>query len=1050
MDIKSREQEILDYWKERSISGKIRERNKNGKKFYFLDGPPYVTGELGSHHIWVETIKDIILRYRRYRGQMVHDRAGFDVHGLPIEVKVEKLLNVTSKQDIKERIGVEEFIIACKDYAKEQARSAISTYLRFGSSLDFDTVYMPYENYYIAKGWKIFKAMSDKGLLYKDLAPLAYCPRCETVLSAQGPEVEYEDENDNSIYVRFMVDPKRGKPRLKLPADTYLVIWTTTPWTLPSNIAVAANPEEPYLLVRTDGVHYIIAKARLDSFSSQLGKSMTIMSEFAGSELKGLCYESPIATKVPKQKELGKYHYVIMSKGFVNIGEGTGLLHVAPGHGPEDYKLGKEHGMPIFSPINQHAAYTDDAGEFRGLKVPGEANYGVLSALKDNGSLLFEAQIRHSYPHCWRCHSKLIYRATEQWFINVQRIKKRMIDANKKVVWHPTAASEWFADGIESSPDWCISRQRYWGAPIPIWVCGSCNAMEVIGSPKELVARAGLSSEPVDLHKPYVDAIEFQCKCGESMRRIPDIFDVWYDSGISHTASLSDDEFSKLFPADWITESRDQIRGWFSVLLKTGIALYGKSPFKRVNIGGMIKDELGQEMHRHLGNTVSGNELLGIVSADGYRLWCSSHPRWLELKLKKAELTEADSNIMTLYNIAELVKEFAMLSNSKPEEQRRPPSITSLEKEEVWILSRLNTLITATTANMGEYKIDNAVKDIRSFILEDYSRFYLKFAKQRAELATKGRLRRLSALNSYMLRQTIILASIIMPFSCEHIYRDVYHSTESIFMEKWPKPSTRMSNKELEDDFELLKGVSRSVLYLREERNSKLRWPISEVAIEANSDSAVDSLQRLSNLIAMYANAKSVKIRRGAERGRSIVPIFGELGPEFKGNAQAVAAELKNQDEAKVVGEVEEHGHYTLHTNAGVFDIKPNHFSVVENAGEGSGAWVSYGATKLHIDINTELSGGLREELLAREIIRRAQVMRKEAGLTRHDIVALHVSIDENMRKVLEDNAKMIKGIVRANKISVNGKLPEGAKTSSIDILGAKVIIALTMNQRKD
>ncbi len=1046
LDIKSREQEILRYWEEHSVDNRVRQQNIKGKKFYFLDGPPYVTGELGAHHIWVETIKDLVLRYKRYRGFNVHYRAGFDVHGLPIEVKVEKLLNVTSKQDIEKRIGVEEFIMACKDYAKEQSKGAIATYLRFGSSLDFSTVYMPYENYYMSKGWQIFKQINAKKLLYKGMSPLAYCPRCETVLSAQGPEVEYADETDSSIYVRFKVDNQRSKKaKIRLRDDTYLIVWTTTPWTLPSNIAIAVNPKEIYVVIGTGNEHYIVAKERLDDFAKAVDTNAVVRAEFYGSELKGVCFTSPLEKEVPMQKQLAEHHKVILSESFVNVKEGTGLLHVAPGHGPEDYKLGKENGMPAFSPIDQHARYNEDAGIFKGMNVPDEANMAVLDALKKSDDLLFKSTIRHSYPHCWRCHTKLIYRATEQWFVNVQKIKKKMLKANSKIIWHPSQAIEWFADAVNSSPDWCVSRQRYWGTPLPIWICESCKEIEVIGSSKELKERANLKEELFDLHRPYVDKVKFNCKkCNSTMHRTPDIFDVWYDSGISHTASLTDEEFKRLFPADWITESRDQIRGWFTMLLRTSIAVYGKTSFKRVNIGGMIKDELGQEMHRHLGNTISGNELIDVVSADGFRLWCSSHPRWLELKLKKEELTEADSNIMTLYNIAELVKEFALLSNNNIKKLRKPSS-KNLENEEQWILSRLNSLIESTTANIDNYYVDVAVKEIKEFILEDFSRFYLKFAKQRAETASKSRLRKLSIITAYVLHQTLLLASVIMPFTCEYIYQDLFGTDKSsIFMNKWPKPVKKLVYSGLEDDFKILKETSKAILYLREQRNAKLRWPIKESMIETNDESVIASLERMSNLLGMYTNSKSIRVIKGKASVKEIKPIFQKLGPEFKQHAQAIADELKKQDANEVESSVESHGYYRMHTKEGVFDIKPEQFTVIEKAASEKGTSIRCGGVELYVDINSETSEELKEELMTRELIRRMQMMRKEMKLTRLDLINVYANVDEETRKLIQNNKDQIRQIVRAKALFVNKEMPEGTHKKQWNILGDSIELGIT------
>jgi isoleucyl-tRNA synthetase len=1031
MDLKVNEESVLKFWVENSINAKVRGLKNSGKKFYFLDGPPYASGELGIHHVWVDSTKDLVVRYKRYRGYNVHDRAGFDVHGLPIEFKVEKQLNLSSKKDIEDKVGASNFIEKCRDYASEQVKKGISIFERYGISLDFEHVYIPYKKYYMEKGWSIFKQIYDKGLVYEAGEPLAFCPHCETVLSAQGPEIEYQNESDPSLFVKFKIIKS---PKLELPDNAYLAVWTTTPWTLVSNVAIAANPKELYVLVSSQKGIFVVAKSRLEEFSNAISESLVITKEFYGSELDGTLYDSLFGSDVPVQESIKRFHKVIMSESFVTVSEGTGLLHVAPGHGPEDFKLGKMNKLPVISPIDDHAHYTNDVGIFAGLDVPKAANAAVLKYLDEKGSILFHGTITHSYPHCWRCGSKLIYRTTKQLYINVTRIKKKMEKANKRVKWYPSIASEWFEEAVRSSPDWCISRQRYWGTPIPLWKCDSCNAEKAIGSAAELKVLAGMDKELEDLHRHHVDSVTIKCeKCGGTMHRVKDIFDVWYDSGIAHTASLSDEEFAKLFPADWISESADQIRGWFTVLLRTSVALYGKSPFERVSIGGMVKDELGQEMHRHLGNAISANEMLEISSVDGFRLWSLSHPRWQELRIKKAELVEANGNIITLYNIAELLKELNSIAESDVKSIRKPKG--KLETEEKWIISRLNSMLNEVTHDMDNYAIDSAVRKIKAFIIEDFSRFYLKFAKQRAELASKAELKRIVSVIAYLLKNTIIAASIVIPFSTEHIYREIFGQKESIFMEEWPKASNRLIDKKLEEEFELLKSVSNIVLSLREKSNAKLRWPISYISIETNDDDIIKKLADIEPLLCMYTNAKSLELKKGSVSAKQIKPIFSKIGPAFKNNAQEVAQELAKQDPDKVNHEIQSNGYFVLHTEKGAFDILPDHFTVIERALGGSGEAIQLGSTELLVSINTELTNELKKEIIAREFIRRVQLMRKEMNLKKLSRIDIYAKIPANSVQVINEFNDSIKKVTNAKSLRLNSSMPENAYKKEWEIL---------------
>ncbi len=1037
LNLNEREEKILGAWKAERIVQKLKERNKGRKKFYFLDGPPNAYG-LATHHMWVYAIKDLVTKYKRFAGFDVHDRGGFDVHGLPIENKIERSLNLASKDEIETKVGVANFVKACKDYVDKEMAGSIELLKRFGVTMDWDTYYVPYKSAYISKGWEIFKKMHDKGLLYKDLKPMAYCARCGTVLSTQGPEVEYADEKDNSIFVRYKV---RSSPKLKLPENTYLVIWTTTPWTLPAHMAIAVNPNVEYVVAEVEGFNYIVAKERLDVFTNEIGKSNIVRSDFMGSELEGTLYSSPLEGKVPTQKRFNKYHRVLLDEHLVSVSEGTGLLHVAPGHGPEDYLLAKRNKIPVFSPVDMHAKYTEEAGAYKGISILKEANEAVLADLKASGDLLFSGTLTHTYPHCWRCHSKLIFLATPQWFINIGKIKRKMLKQNEKITWYPQFAQKWFADAIESSPDWCISRQRYWGAPLPIWICEQCKEMEVIGSVKELAGRAGLQNEPTDmeLHKPHIDAVTLKCKkCSGTMKRVVDTVDVWYESGIAHTASLSDDEFARLYPADYITESLDQIRGWFSTLLRTGVAAHGKTPFKSVTIGGMMKDEFGEEVHRSHGNAVSTDDLLKITSVDGWRLFVTSKPRYLDLKLKKDELREANNHIIMLYNISELIKEFSALSEFNLKEVKKP-SMGRLRNEDLWILSRLNTLIEKVTKDMDAYAIDEAVGAMRNFFIEDFSRFYLKFAKQRAAEAGKGELKRIANLTGYILRNLVIMLSIATPFSCEYIYRELFaQNGESVLLAQWPKSVKRMADIDLEKDMEIVKDSITALLNSREKAGISLRWPVATVSLEVTNDDAYSALQRLSTMVENYVNAKKLELKRVSGVKEEVRPIFAKLGPSFKEKAGAAASALKNTSASEVRSAIDRQGYYHLDLGKdGHVEILPEHFTIVQGVEEGDAVLFKYG--KAFVDKN--IPNELKEEAFLREFERHVQLARKELNLKKTDKIELGYEALTDMQRIIDANMKKVKRDL--NAASIRQKLIEGTTAKELDLGGALVKISV-------
>ncbi len=1031
------EEKVRSYWKEHKIDHKVREKIKNGKKFYFLDGPPYVTGDLHPGQMWVKTIKDITMRYKRFRGFHVRDRAGFDVHGLPIENKVEKLLNVGSKKDIEATIGIENFVKKCREYVDSYMGNMDKDFERFGITLDVSNPYLAYRSEYIETGWSILKNINDKGFLYRGLKTTAFCTHCGTALAQGSMEVVYADTDDPSIFVIFNVD-KKSNSKIQLSDNTNLLIWTTTPWTLPANVAVAVNPKELYVLAIVKEREIIVAKQRLDAVAEQLNESVTIKQEFYGSELLGTRYFSPLEDKIPMQKEIRKSHKVIGSEELVSMSEGTGLVHIAPGHGLEDFAVGKQNKLPVVSPVNTDGTYTDEAGEYKGLKVPIEANKRVLDDLKASGVVLSHGSIRHSYPHCWRCDTKLIYLATEQWFFNIQKIKKKMITQNSKVVWHPPEAGKWQEDVLNASPDWCISRQRYWGIPLPIWTCTSCKNETLIGSLRELKEKAvdkHIVESLSDLHRPYIDKVKLKCdKCSAEMKRIPDVIDVWYDASIAFRASMTELEFAEMFPMDYIIEGKDQLRGWFSYLMKTSIMAYGKKPYKEIGVDGMLLDEKGKEMHKKLGNYVPLDDIIKTIGADTFRLWCTNHTPWLDLNYNKAEIKDAGKCILILYNASNLLSEYKELTGYTPT-LKNSVSTSKLNKEDLWILSRLESTLRDATSYFDNYEGFNAADIIKRFITEDFSRFYLKIAKKRITEGKKSQSKAIVNVINYILYKSLVMISPITPFVADNVYLEVYKRQESIFLEDWPKANKKLINLELEKKMEIVMHSITAILSSREKADIALRWPISKATLEITSDEAFNTIQELSGIVTEYVNAKSLDLKKISGVKKEVRPVFAKLGPDFKEKAGAVANALKTADANVMMDEIEKRGHYSLHTDKGTVDVKAEHFTIVNKVEEGDAAIFKYGKASIDNVITKEL----KEEAFTREFEHGVQMIRKELGLKKTDKISLGYEANGDMVQILKDNAKSISKNLSAK---LSNKLEDGL-VKNIDVEGEIVKVSV-------
>lgn len=1034
-DLNKAEEEVLRYWKEKDILGKVRAKNRGKRPFYFLDGPPFVSGDLHPGQIWTKTLKDVSVRYKRYRGFDVVDRAGYDVHGLPVENRLEKELGVQSKKEIEQKIGVEKFVKECRAYVEKYIGRMDADYERFGISLDFKNPYLPYKNEYIETAWSMFKIASDKGFLYRGKRTLIYCPYCESPLSQGSMEVEYRDVDDPSLYITFKIDEERSDPKTEIPPGSYLVVWTTTPWTIPANVAIAVNPKNMYVLARASGKNLIIAKDRMEAFSEAIKDNLVVLKEFFGSELDNVYYTSPLENEVPMQKELGKYHKMIFSESLVSMGEGTGLVHMAPGNGVEDFVIGKQNNLPIFSPVNPDATYSEDAGRYKGIKVPEEANKAVSSDLEKAGAVLGRGSIRHSYPYCWRCGSKLIFLATDQWFMGMQKIKAKLIRQNGNVAWHPEEVREWQRVVLENSPDWCISRQRYWGIPMPIWICGKCGKTRIIGTLKELKKNAVNAEEANalnDLHRPYIDKIKIRCECKGEMERVKDILDGWFDSGITFRASLTEEQFGRLFPVDLIIEYIEQTRAWFQYLMKCGIMVYGKIPFEHVMVHGIMAGTDGRKMSKSFGNYRPLTEITKLFGADAFRLWSVDHQPILNRNLDEAEIKESQKMIIMLYNISGLVGEYQGVLGYKSEAGKRP-SLRSIKQVDMWLLSRIESVIEESTRYMEMFEPYRAAGIIKAFIIEDLSRFYLKIAKKRMSYAGKSEARAILDTISYSLYRILIVTSLITPFVAESVYRERYGKHESIFLEGWPKPFRKFENKDLENDMEIAQGAITAVLNTREKADMKLRQPLASATLEVNNDAALNALQRLAYLVEDYTNIRKIEVKSGAAKGKEIRPLYRSIGPEFKENSKEVAEALRREDATGVVDSIGKSGYYQLHTEKGAFSINQSHFAVVERAERKNAAPFRYGIAYL----DTRIDGELREEALVREFSRRIQLARKEMRLKKPDKISLKYQLPPALSKMIEKRKREI--MKELNAIEMGEGVEENAGAIAFEIDGEKI-----------
>ncbi len=823
------EREILDFWKKENIYEKAKARNQGNEPFYYCDGPPYATGQIHPGTGWNKTIKDAFCRFYRMSGRDVRFQPGYDTHGLPIEVKVERELKFEKKADI-EKYGVGKFVDECKKFATKYTGVMAEQFASVGVWMDHEAPYITYHDSYISSSWQTIKMAHEKGLLYEDVYVLPYCYRCETTLA--NYELEYDDETDPSVFVKF---------KIKGTENEYLVIWTTTPWTLVANMAVMAHPTFSYVKVKVDDEVWILAKERLNHLMGLTEKSAVVLEELPGRKLKDIEYLHPFQDKINKSYD----RKVVLTDEFVTLEDGSGLVHAAPGHGPADFIIGKRFDIEAFCPVDGRGVYNQEAGQLANLNVR-EANPKVIEILKSNGSLVYEARISHRYPHCWRCKTPLIFITTKQWFIAISKIKDQMLAEIEATDWQPDFAKERFREFVSGAPDWCISRQRYWGIPLPIWKCASCEKVRVVGSKQDL-------PQVKELHRPYLDEIELSCECGGKSRRVRDVLDVWFDSGNAVWASLSAEDAKKFGEiANLIIEGQDQIRGWFYSLLGSGVIRYNKCPYKRLLMHGFFVDEHGEKMSKSLGNFIPLEEILKKYGSDSFRLWGASNTTWDEIKFSWVELKKCNSDLNIASNLVIFLERFY------PKKRIEETKLTKLDE---WMLSRLNSTLKEYRSAFESLQIHRAAKVLRTFLVEDVSRFYMKLAKDRIsnQQDDQGAL--------YVLYHVMLgclrMLGCISPMISEHLYQMFfrkYEGEESVFLLGLLAEDDNRINSLSENQVEIIREVASVAMVARQTAGVKLRWPVRTLYVETSSHEVTDALNSFSDALLSLLNAKEVKV----------------------------------------------------------------------------------------------------------------------------------------------------------------------------------------------
>ncbi len=1037
VDFPALDARILAFWREHRIFEKSLEGREHAPVFVFYEGPPTANGRPGSHHVVSRIFKDLFPRYKTMRGYRVPRKAGWDTHGLPVELEVERQLGINGKKQIEE-YGIAEFNALCKESVLSYLEEWDRFTERIGFWVDLNDAYSTYTNGYIETVWWLLRTIWDKGLLYEGFKVVPYCPRCGTAISSHEVAQGYKDVTEDSIYVRFPLRAGASE-RLGVPAGApiSLAVWTTTPWTLISNVAAAVHPEVTYAVVESRGERFIVARGLVEKV---LGEGATVERELAGSELLGLEYEAPFSFVEPEKRA----HFVIAGD-YVTTTDGTGIVHIAPAFGEDDMRVGLENDLPVINAVDTEGRFTPEVTPWVGRFVK-DADPAITEDLKARGLLLGVEPYEHSYPFCWRCDTALLYYSKATWYVRTTAIKDELIAANDAVAWHPEHIKKGrFGEWLANNVDWALSRDRYWGTPLPVWRCEQGH-VHCVGSVAEL---RELATAPVpddlELHRPYVDDVLLSCPtCGGTMRRVEEVIDAWFDSGSMpfaqwHYPFENEELFAERFPADFIAEAIDQTRGWFYSLLAIATLIEGRSSYKRVLCLGHILDAEGQKMSKSRGNVVAPYDILDRQGADAFRWFMfSSQQPWSPRRFSADMVDEVVRKfLLTLWNTYSFFTVYANIDRFDPLEGSVPLEDRPLLDR--WLVGELNGLVLRVTEGLEAYDATGTCRAIQQFV-DDLSNWYVRRSRRRF-WKSESDVDKLAAYCT-LYEALVTIAKLLAPFTpfvAEELYQNLVRGVdpsapESVHLCEWPVADERAIDLEVSSAMAEARRVVEMGRAARNAAAVKTRQPLAEIVV-ALPEAEAAALERLREIVLEELNAKELRtVADGAELSSyTVKPNLRVLGPRLGKRLGALQAVLKDADGTALVAELRRRGAVTVDLAGEELELAEGDLLV--EAGSPEGYQVEVDGERV-VALKTEIDEALRQEGAARELVHAVQLARKDAGLRIEDTIALTLAVPAELRPLVERFREAIASETLASELVVveSGDLRETVRLDGHEV----------------